>query len=435
MKTRKRTLFCLISLVGSLTFLNAGNQPLRLWYNQPASEWMKALPLGNGRLGAMVFGGIQKETIALNEITMWSGQEDPNQEQLLGKEKLKEIRDQFFKGNLIEGNDLSQKLMAGLPHSFGTHLPIGNLLLNFDNPEGKIDNYKRDLNIENAIASVSYNKGDIQYSREYFCSNPDGVLVLKLSASQKSTLNFSVGLDLLRKAELNFNGNTLEFSGDMSSQQGGGVAFLGNISVKSDDGTISVENKQLKIKSATTVYLFIDIRTSFKSTDYKAICRNTIQHALNSNYEQLKQKHIADYQKIFNRVALFLGNSDTDDLPTDLRWLLVKEGKNDVGLDALFFQYARYLLIAASRENSPLPANLQGLWNDNLANNMGWTCDYHLDINTEQNYWLANVGNLSECNAPLFGFLKDLAEYGKRTARNIYGARGWTAHTLSLIHI
>jgi alpha-L-fucosidase 2 len=430
MKTRKRTLFCLISLVGSLTFLNAGNQPLRLWYNQPASEWMKALPLGNGRLGAMVFGGIQKETIALNEITMWSGQEDPNQEQLLGKEKLKEIRDQFFKGNLIEGNDLSQKLMAGLPHSFGTHLPIGNLLLNFDNPEGKIDNYKRDLNIENAIASVSYNKGDIQYSREYFCSNPDGVLVLKLSASQKSTLNFSVGLDLLRKAELNFNGNTLEFSGDMSSQQGGGVAFLGNISVKSDDGTISVENKQLKIKSATTVYLFIDIRTSFKSTDYKAICRNTIQHALNSNYEQLKQKHIADYQKIFNRVALFLGNSDTDDLPTDLRWLLVKEGKNDVGLDALFFQYARYLLIAASRENSPLPANLQGLWNDNLANNMGWTCDYHLDINTEQNYWLANVGNLSECNAPLFGFLKDLAEYGKRTARNIYGARGWTAHTM-----
>ena len=425
----------LIGFVGVTPLLKGENQSLKLWYNQPASEWMKSLPLGNGRLGAMVFGGIQKETIALNEITMWSGQPDPNQEQALGKQKLGEIRDLFFKGKLAEGNQLSQQLMAGTPHSFGSHLPVGNLYLNFDNPEGKITNYERQLNIENAIASVSYAIGKVKYSREYFCSNPDGVMVLKLSADQKAALNFTVSLDLLRQADLQLKDNTLEFSGDMAIQQPktGGVAFLGNITVKSDDGIVSVENKQLKIKNATTVYLYIDIRTNLKSPGYQSICRNTVQQAIKTGYDGLKQRHIADYQKLFNRVELFLGNSDMDELPTDMRWLMVKEGKNDVGLDVLFFQYARYLLIAASRENSPLPANLQGIWNDNLANNMGWTCDYHLDINTQQNYWLANTGNLAECNKPLFSYIKDLSVYGKKTASNVYGAKGWTANTMANI--
>ena len=433
MNTQKRLLICLlISLVGTMPLLKAEQQVLKLWYNQPASEWMKSLPLGNGRLGAMVFGGIQKETIALNEITMWSGQPDANQEPRLGRQKLDEIRSLFFNGNLSEGNQLSQKLMAGTPHSFGTHLPIGNLCLNFDYPEGKIGNYERNLNLDNAIASVSYEKGNVKYSREYFCSNPDGVLVLKLSANQKQALNFSVSLDLLRQAELTLKGNVLEFAGDMSIQQPstGGVAFLGNITVKSADGTVSVENKQLRIKNATTAYLYIDIRTNFKSNDYQSICRNTVQHAIQTGYEGLRQRHVADYQKLFSRVELFLGKSDMDELPTDLRWLMVKEGKNDVGLDALFFQYARYLLIASSRENSPLPANLQGIWNDNLANNMGWTCDYHLDINTQQNYWLANSGNLAECNKPLFNYINDLSVYGKKTASNVYDAKGWTANTM-----
>jgi len=433
MKTQRKLFICLIiSVVGTLSSIKAENQSLKLWYNQPASEWMKSLPLGNGRLGAMVYGGIQKETIALNEITMWSGQPDANQEPRLGKEKLQEIRNLFFDGKLAEGNEVSQKLMAGTPHSFGTHLPIGDLHLNFDYSEGKIKNYERNLNIENAIASVSFEKGNVKFSHEYFCSNPDGVLVLKFSADQKSALNFSVGLDLLRQAELTLKNNVLEFSGDMSTQQPtGGVAFLGNITVKSADGTVSVENKQLRIKNATTVYLYIDIRTNFRSPDYQSICRKTVESAIETGYPELKQRHITDYQKLFNRVELFLGNSDMDNLPTDLRWLLVKEGKNDVGMDVLFYQYARYLLIASSRENSPLPANLQGIWNDNLANNMGWTCDYHLDINTQQNYWLANSGNLAECNKPLFNYIKDLSIYGKKSASNVYDARGWTANTMA----
>lgn len=435
MNTKQKIATYLILSLLSFSFLvKAEQQPLTLWYNQPASEWMKSLPLGNGRLGAMVYGGIQKETIALNEITMWSGQPDANQEPRLGKEKLQEIRNLFFDGKLVEGNDVSQKLMAGTPHSFGSHLPIGNLILNFDYPDGKISNYHRDLNIENAIASVSYQKGNVKFSREYLCSNPDGVLVLRFSSDQKSALNFTVGLDLLRQADLKLKNNVLEFTGDMSTQQPtGGVAFLGNITVKSDDGSVTVENKQLRIKNATSVCLYIDIRTNFKSPDYQSICRNTVEKAINKSFSEIEQRHIADYKKLYNSVELFLGDNDRSDLPTDLRWLLVKEGKNDVGLDVLFYQYARYLLIASSRENSPLPANLQGIWNDNLANNMGWTCDYHLDINTQQNYWLANSGNLAECNKPLFDYIKDLSEYGKKSASNVYDAKGWTANTMANI--
>ena len=429
---KRSVLFGLVCLLANFSVAKAG-QPMKLWYTQPASEWMKSLPVGNGRLGAMVFGGIEKETIALNEITLWAGKEDPDQDPLFGKEKLQQIRTSFFRNDLIKGNDQAQQEMAGKPHSFGTHLPVGNLNLHFDSPDGgQITDYERELNLEDAIVRMSYNRGGVHYTREVFCSNPDGVLVIKCTASRPSSLHFSLSLDLLRKAKLNLNKNVLEFSGDLAEEnpQNGGVKFLGNITVKTDDGIVSEENHQLKVKNATSAYIYIDIRTNFKSVDYENICRTTVQKAASKDFDALKTSHIADYKKLYDRVELSFGKSDNDNLPTDLRWLLVKEGKNDVGLDALFFQYARYLLIASSRENSPLPANLQGVWNDNLANNMGWTCDYHMDINTEQNYWLANVGNLGECNLPLFRFLKNLSEYGKKTARDVYGARGWTAHTM-----
>lgn len=428
---KRKMLFGLANLLAISSFAQA-EQPVRLWYNQPASEWMKSLPLGNGRLGGMVFGGIQKETIALNEITMWAGKEDPDQEYIAGKDKLHEIREYFFKGDIEKGNDEAAKALVGKPHSFGSHLPIGNLNLEFDYPEGRIGNYERDLNLRNALASVSFEKGGVKYSREFFSSNPDGVFVVKLAADKKSSLNFTVSLDLLRKADITAANNVLEFAGDLSKESSGGVAFLGNIRVNNVDGIVSAHGNKLKVTDATTVYLYVDVRTNFQTAaDFKTLCRNTTENASNSAYDDLKARHISDYASLFNRVELFLGKSETDQLPTDMRWLLVKEGKSDPGMDALFFQYARYLLIASSRENSPLPANLQGLWNDNLANNMGWTCDYHLDINTEQNYWLANIGNLHECNAPLFDYIDDLAMYGRKTVSNVYGSPGWTAHTMA----
>ncbi len=198
-------------------FAGAENS-LRLWYNQPASEWMESLPLGNGRLGAMIFGGIQKETIALNEITVWSGKVDPDQEKIVGKEKLLELRKYFFSGEIEKGNEIAKQLLVGSPHSYGTHLPVCNLNLQFDYPEGYIQNYSRELNLENAIATVNFTKGNVKYNREFFCSNPDNVLVVKLSCDKKLGLNFTVSLDLLRNAEILAYNNVLEFSGDMSKE-------------------------------------------------------------------------------------------------------------------------------------------------------------------------------------------------------------------------
>jgi alpha-L-fucosidase 2 len=407
---------------------------LSLWYEQPAAEWMQATPVGNGRLGAMIYGGTDTETIALNEITLWSGQYDENQEQSCGKEQLAKIRRLFFEGNIPEGNHLGTQYLSGTPHSFGTHLPFGNLKIRFNAPSSEISNYKRELNIENSLTTVTYKAGDTHFTREYFCSNPDNVLLIKLSSDKKNALNFEVGLDLLRESEMTVSGNTLSFTGQaLFEKQGpGGVHYIGNIRISSPDGKITARDHALVVEDCQEALIIIDLRTDYKNPDYVNACNQTVEQAVLKTYEELKQAHIADYSRLFNRTQLYLGKSELDNLPTDVRWNLLKTtGQDDPGLMALFFQYGRYLLISSSRENSPLPANLQGVWNDNLACNMGWTCDYHLDVNTEQNYWLANVGNLAECNAPLFTYLEDLAHHGEKTAMKVYGSPGWVAHTVA----
>ena len=401
--------FCLFSLL-FVTACSGNSQPeLKLWYEQPASEWMQAMPAGNGRLGAMIYGGTDTETVALNEITLWSGQTDDNQEQNCGKEQLAKIRQLFFEGNIPEGNNLGTKYLAGTPHSFGTHLPIGNLKIKFNDFNNKISNYKRELDIENSVTTVTYKAGETHFTREYICSNPDDVLVIKLSSDKKGALNFEAGLDLLRKSEVTVSGNTLSFTGQaLFDKQGpGGVHYIGNIRISSSDGKITAKDDALVVENCQEALIIIDFRTDYNNPDYVNICNQTIEKAAAKSYKEIKQAHINDYIRLFNRTQLYLGQSESDQLPTDVRWNRLKTtGEDDQGLIALFFQYGRYLLISSSRENSPLPANLQGVWNDNLACNMGWTCDYHLDINTQQNYWLSNVGNLAECNAPLFAYLE-----------------------------
>lgn len=404
-----------------------------LWYENPADEWMKSLPLGNGRIGAMVFGGIEKEVIALNEVTMWSGQPDKFQERPLGKTMLNDIRQLFFEGKYAEGNRAVTEFMSGTPHSFGSHVPAGDLKLDFKYPAGAVSGYKRELNLENAINTVSFKVGNILYTREYFCSNPDNAFIVRLTANKAKSLTLDVSLDMLRESVIKAVDNSLEFSGKVSfpKQGPGGVDFMGKVGVTAKDGNVSASNNKISIADATSVTIILDLRTDYNNKQYKEDCIATVDKALSQDYNRLKNKHVSDYSNLFKRVDLFLGKSEADKLPTDKRWERVKAGKEDVGLDALFFQYARYLLIAASREDSPLPANLQGIWNDNLACNMGWTNDYHLDINTQQNYWLSNIGNLHECNTPLFDYIKDLSVYGQKTAKNVYGARGWVANTVA----
>lgn len=402
-----------------------------LWYAQPAEVWMESLPIGNGRLGAMTYGGIEEEKLALNESTMWSGQYNENQNIPFGREKMNQLRKLFFEGKLSEGNRIAGDNLHGNQTSFGTHLPIGDLKMQFIYPEGKVTGYRRSLSLDEAVSSVSFNSGGVNYKREYFATNPDNVLVLRLTADKQKSITMNMGLDLMRQADLSVEDNQLVFTGkvDFTLHGPGGVCFEGRIAVLADNGEVKMEQSGVGIKEADAVTLIVDVRTDYKSPDYKTLCADGVKKAAAKSYDELKQAHIKDYNTLYNRVSIHFGQDANRALPTDVRWKQVKEGKTDTGLDALFFQYGRYLTIASSRENSPLPIALQGFFNDNKACNMGWTNDYHLDINTEQNYWAANVGNLAECNAPLFTYIKDLAHYGAKTAEVVYGCKGWTAHT------
>ena len=402
-----------------------------LWYAQPAEVWMESLPIGNGRLGAMTYGGIEEEKLALNESTMWSGQYNENQNIPFGREKMNQLRKLFFEGKLSEGNRIAGDNLHGNQTSFGTHLPIGDLKMQFIYPEGKVTGYRRSLSLDEAVSSVSFNSGGVNYKREYFATNPDNVLVLRLTADKQKSITMNMGLDLMRQADLSVEDNQLVFNGkvDFPLHGPGGVCFEGRIAVLADNGEVKMEQSGVGIKEADAVTLIVDVRTDYKSPDYKTLCADGVKKAAAKSYDELKQAHIKDYNTLYNRVSIHFGQDANRALPTDVRWKQVKEGKTDTGLDALFFQYGRYLTIASSRENSPLPIALQGFFNDNKACNMGWTNDYHLDINTEQNYWAANVGNLAECNAPLFTYIKDLAHHGAKTAEVVYGCKGWTAHT------
>ena len=402
-----------------------------LWYAQPAEVWMESLPIGNGRLGAMTYGGIEEEKLALNESTMWSGQYNENQNIPFGREKMNQLRKLFFEGKLSEGNRIAGDNLHGNQTSFGTHLPIGDLKMQFIYPEGKVTDYRRSLSLDEAVSSVSFNSGGVNYKREYFATNPDNVLVLRLTADKQKSITMNMGLDLMRQADLSVENNQLVFTGkvDFPLHGPGGVCFEGRIAVLADNGEVKMEQSGVSIKEADAVTLIVDVRTDYKSPDYKTLCADGVEKAAAKSYDELKQAHIKDYNTLYNRVSIHFGQDANRALPTDVRWKQVKEGKTDTGLDALFFQYGRYLTIASSRENSPLPIALQGFFNDNKACNMGWTNDYHLDINTEQNYWAANVGNLAECNAPLFTYIKDLAHHGAKTAEVVYGCKGWTAHT------
>lgn len=428
----KRYTELILTLCLSVTaFIPSWGEKAEMWYRQPADEWMKALPIGNGRLGAMIYGGVQNETIALNESTMWSGEYNPIQDRPFGRERMRQLQQMSLEGKLDQVDDIAANQLTGRTSSFGTHLPIGDLKLAFTLPAGEVTEYRRALDLENAVATTTFRIDDVVYTREYIASNPDDVVAMNFSASRKGCISLTMSLDLLRDAEIRTEGRQLLFEGQaLFPKQGrGGVCFMGRIAVDADGGELSATDRTLTVTGANAVKIITDVRTNFKNDRYKDLCFNTMERALALDFTTLKHRHIADYAPLFARVALTLGDADNSSTPTDERRMAIKNGQKDPGLQALFLQYGRYLTIASSRKNSPLPIALQGFFNDNLACNMGWTNDYHLDINTQQNYWLTNVGNLAECNEPLFRYIADLAYYGHETAQKVYGCRGWTAHT------
>jgi alpha-L-fucosidase 2 len=400
----------------------------KLWYQQPAQRWLEAMPVGNGRVGAMVFGGTQQERLALNESTLWSGAPSDKNVNPAGREHLAEVRRLLFAGEYARARQLCTNLL-GRKESFGTHLPLADLVLDFSGPTNSVTGYRRELNLDQAVASVTFDGA----SREVFVSHPDNVLVVRVTGQP----SFRVKLEnpYTPGGKIAASGDTIEFAGQaiewMHSMGDSGVRFEGRVRVLTEDGTVRVTGNQLEVTGAKAATILVAANTTFGGANPSALCQRQIEAASAKSYAALRRAHVADHQRLFHRVALQLGKDTGAGLPTNERLAELKKTGNDPQLAALFFQFGRYLMIAGSREDSPLPFNLQGIWNDNICCRIGWSCDFHLDINQQQNYWLAQVGNLAECHEPQFKLIELLRQSGRRTAQELYGARGWVAHTVS----
>lgn len=421
-----------LTLILLAVFASKASASSRLIYKSPSEKWMGSLPLGNGRIGAMVYGGTSKETIAMNEVTLWSGQPDEEGNNICGKDKLQQMRDCFFRGDLVKGNELGMQYLKGRGKSFGTHLPFGDLVINFKGREGQPVNYSRTLDMAHGEAIVDYSIGDVRYTNTYFCSNPAQVFVANFSASKSKQVSAQVGLKMLRHNRIRTEGHQIIIEGDACFDKwgAGGVKYYAVMEIKAKGGKVQAGKNTISVEGADEMTVMMDIRTDFRNPDYVGQCKNTVAKASKQGYKSLEKKHASDFNRLYARMDLHLGNNDAA-VNTDEAFKQARQGNPSPDFDATFFQYGRYMLLSSSRQNSPLPANLQGIWNDNLACNMPWTCDYHLDVNIEQNYWSANIANMAECNAPLFSYIKLLSKYGHETAKKMYDCDGWVAHTVN----
>ena len=422
----KQVITIVLSAMLGIEVMAADSKPA-LVYSRPSAKWMGALPLGNGRLGAMVYGGTDVETIALNEVTMWSGQPDPEANNLCGPDRLREMREAFLSGDYKRGNDLGWQYLCGHGKSFGTNLPFGDLLI--ETGGGDVSGYRRELALDEAVARVGFVCGGTRFSREYFASNPAQALVVRYTADKAHALSATVSMRMLRHSEVTARANQIDITGDARFDKNGEGGV--RVRVMADGGSVRAVGDRLVVDRADAMTIIVDIRTDFQNLNYRSQCLNTVETAASRPYDELKREHVADFKAIFDRMDIDLGRPTTDANTTDEMFAEAHKGLSNPAFDALFFQYGRYMQISSSRENSPLPSNLQGIWNDNLACNMPWTCDYHLDINIQQNYWSANIANMAETNAPLFTYIGLLAKYGSVTARKMYGCGGWVAHTIN----
>ncbi|MCM3634631.1 glycoside hydrolase family 95 protein [Paenibacillus camelliae] len=419
---------------------------MKLTYQKPAIEWTEALPIGNGRLGAMIFGGVGTETIQLNEDTLWSGgPRDWNNPRAL--EVLPEVRRLIEEGEYVKADQLCKEMQGVFTQSY---LPFGDLSIIFEHGD-QADSYARELDLQQGISRVQYKVGDVQYSREIFASHPDQVIVIRLQSSSAGMLSFTARLDSSLQAQSLHDDEHWIVRGKApvyvapnyhrveqpivfeEEGQGNAMTFEGRLAAVTGDGSISVDQDGLHVRQATEVTLYISAATSFNGFDRSPgregkepgkLAQAYITKVLDSPYESLRSAHIEDYKSLFDRVNIHLGERTSPaHMSTDDR--IQKYGASDPSLVELLFQYGRYLMISSSRPGTQ-PANLQGIWNKEIR--PPWSSNYTLNINAEMNYWPAEICNLSECHEPLLEFIGNLAVTGKKTAEINYGARGWTAH-------
>ena len=413
------------------------NKEQILWYTTPAENWDNALPVGNGRLGAMVFGNPTHERIQLNEDSMWSGA--PEWGNSKGNpDNLNEIRKLIKEGNVHLADSLIVEYFSY--KAVGrSHQTMGDLFLDFD--ENEVTDYTRQLDLNKAIVSSSYKIDGYKVSQSVFSSAPDDVLVIKLETEHPDGLN--VRLKLSRPDDKGHptvtvstpSNNTIKMEGMVTQYDGAkdskpfvidhGVKFETVLKAKNSSGSITAIDNGLSLKKVKNATIYLVCNTSFYTDTYSEKNTKTLQKLETASYESILKNHIGDYKKLYNRTTIDLGYHELDSLPTSERLKMVKDGKDDIDLSAKLFNYGRYLLISCSRPNTN-PANLQGLWNEHI--NAPWNADYHLNINLQMNYWLADVTNLSECHKPLFDFSDRLIERGKILAKEQYGFNGTVAH-------
>ena len=402
--------------------------PLVIWFQQPTTNWNEALPVGNGRLGAMVFGGIQEERIQLNEDSLWDGflRDTTNPKAILA---LPKVRQALFDGNNAEATELAKDLL-GIPERIKSYQTLGDLRLTFPH-SGEISDYRRELDLVTGIASVKFRIGNTRFTRRIFASAPHHVIAVRLTADRPGQLSLIARLDRPEAATMSpVSPNEVILRGQLGQK---GLLFQANLLALPEGGKINATEAGLGIDGADAVTLLLTAATSYRSAyditaDPTARCAVPLHFASRMPFPQLLAAHVADHQRYFDRVHLALGPDHASNLPTDQRLAALRNGAYDPQLAALYFQFGRYLLIGSSRPGS-LPANLQGLWNEHLQ--APWNSDYHFNINVQMNYWPAETCNLSELHLPFIDYLDTLVRSGEKTARMHYGARGWVVHHLS----
>lgn len=422
----------ILSMVGCLA-----EAPVSLWYRQPAERWLEALPIGNGRLGAMVFGGVAEERLALNESTFWSGGPSDQHDPPGGREAFQEIRRRFAVGD-YPGSRLWIGKMLGRELNYGTSLPAGDLLIRQSGTDGEILEYRRELDLDAGMASVSFVAHGVHYRRQVLASHPEGVIAVRFTADRPGSVSLRVAyrggkfpwqVESVGRGSLKIQGQAWE---KKHSDGHTGVTLAGRIQVSPEGGSLRSESGAVEVEGANSVTVWVALRTDFRGANPSRLSELEVDAAARKGWQRVQSTHLGDHRQLFRRVKLDLAGGAVSTEPTDARLQAMARGGSDPGLEALYFQYGRYLTVAGSRKDSPLPLHLQGIWNDGLAAEMGWTCDYHLDINTEQNYWPVEVAHLSECGDPLFRLIDSLRAPGRRTARTVYGIeRGWVCHVFT----
>ncbi len=400
-----------------------------LWYNKPAEQWTDALPVGNGRLGAMVFGGVESGRIQLNEDTLWDGgPRDTNNPKAL--DALPKVQQLLFEDKNDEATKLAGETMLGVPHRIKSYQSLGDIILEFSD-DGDVSEYRRELDLDTGIAKTTYNIRDVSFSREVFSTAIDNLIVIRITCDPSDKIAFDATMTREQDAAVEaISDSLLRLSGQCGDD---GMQFSAYLQVQAHNGDIKSNGDRISVKNASDVTLLLAGATSYinqkeASGNSHELCEGYLAGVENKSYEAILSDHIADHQSLFQRVDLNLGTSDADNLPTDERLAAVKEGTFDPGLVALYFQFGRYLLMGSSRPGC-LPANLQGIWNEHM--NAPWNSDFHTNINLQMNYWVPEVCNLAECHKPLFDFMDTLVEPGNQTAKQHYGAEGWVVHHLT----